>query len=240
MSYGSDSSPWWGEPTAVTEDAGGVNRTTQTLAYDAAGRATIVQDAANRQITTTYDLDGLIQGVARTDGAGQQIATYTYGSSGITNGVPVQVTDNLSGVTETFGYVSSGPGVGGTASVAESNASYAPDNYTVSYTYAGPSERQTATYSTPYGTTKWAYLDYKAITAGQSGQIARAPQTLNKLDANGNLTDEEMDYSYDGHGRLAEAAFAQSHNTGYTGNLGYEDGTNCYQADNRAHENIHL
>jgi RHS repeat-associated protein len=222
-SYGSDGSPTWGGATEVIEDESysshgtygshtGVNRSTQTLTYDAAGRAVEVQDAAAKQFTTTYDDDGVVQSVYRTDTSpSQMIVSYDYGTSGVANGMPTQVTDGLSGVYQTFSYVNNaGHGDHGqVSSITETNNSV---SYTTSYTYHEDGSRAMATYTTPQGTTKWGYDDY--ISVGMPESFSRVFQTLNKANSStGAFTTEEMHYHFDSSGRILFAAFAQSPQT---------------------------
>lgn len=76
-------------------------------------------------------------------------------------------------------------------------------------------QRQTATLTTPNGTTKWWYGDYQVL--GNNTQPSFVPQTIRQLDpATGNPTSEEFHYSYDNVGRLVEVAFAQSPNPSMT------------------------
>lgn len=211
MTYGADSSPTWGAVTQVVEDygSGRINRTTNTLAYDSIGRAIKVQDAGGKQFETNYDLDGVVQSVYRTDSSlNQQIVGYAYGTSGLTNGVVTQVLDGLSGVQQDFAYIASGGGKGQVASMTQTSGS---DNYSTSYTYNAAGERETATYATPNGTTAYKYSDY--VQVGNAASPGRVFQTLNKL-SSGSPTAEEFHYRYDSSGKLLEAAFAQTPQTG--------------------------
>ena len=204
-SYGADGTPGWGQASQVVEDYGGINRTTATNAYTSWGKASDVIDAAGHEFVTSFDPDGLVQSVTRTDGGlNQTLVSYGYGSSGVANGQPTQVTDGLSGVTQTISYTLSGGGIGMPASVTETNGN---DVYSTSYAYDAAGNRQTAAYATPSGTQRWGYYGYTQV-GGTSPQ--RAFTRLVRLDGAGNPTAEEMDYQYDTAGRLREATFAMS------------------------------
>jgi len=85
-----DRSPGWGLPYQVIEDqgTGKINQTTTTSAYDRDGRATHVTDATGRTFETNSNQRGQIEGVVRTDPSPDvPIVSYTYGSSGVTNGL---------------------------------------------------------------------------------------------------------------------------------------------------------
>jgi hypothetical protein len=92
----------------VYEDYGGANqRLTENLHYTAYGKVDKVRDPASREFTTGYDADGAIQSVSRTDVTPSvSLVSYTYGSSGVLNGMPTSVVDGLSGVTMTLSYSS--------------------------------------------------------------------------------------------------------------------------------------
>lgn len=212
--YGSDTDGSWGQAISVTEDEGGLNRVTSTLHFDSMGRADKVLDAKGQTFATHYDLDGVVQSVDRiADGLTAPVVTYTYGTSGLTNGQVLSVKDELSGVEQTFGYTPSGGGRGQVSGVSESGG---PNpSYSVGYTYTLAGDRETATYTTPEGTTKWGYGDYLSVGNPTSGN--RVFQTLVRLNpTNGNPTAEEFHYRYDIYGRLLEATFAQTPATGYT------------------------
>jgi RHS repeat-associated protein len=218
--YGSNTDGSWGAASVVTEDVGGINRITQTLAYDTCGRATEVEDASGKIFETAYDKDGVIQSVYRIDnGLNQPIATYTYGTTApqsgkqdVTYGQPLTIVDGLSGVTQNISYTTSGAGIGLPSNVSETNGS---DSYSVSYTYNTAGDRATASYTTPAGTVNWGYSNY--VSVGLPPNMNRVFCTLTKLDSNMNATSEEFDYQYDGSGRLAQAAFAQTPQSGQTG-----------------------
>lgn len=211
MDYGADQAPWWGAATMVTEDYGGINRITQTLASDAAGRPTLVQDAAGRQFQTELDEDGRTLSVTRVDCTpNQPIVTYTYGNTGINNGEPLVVTDGHSGVYQEILYATSGGGKGQPVSVLETNGSR---SYTVSYTYTVAGDRATARYVTPNTDITWRYSGY--LSEGNPHGPKRVYQTLTKQ-VGGINSAEELHYQYDTYGRLANAAFAQTPQAGHT------------------------
>jgi YD repeat-containing protein len=218
--YGLDTDRSWGEANTVVEDAGGINRTTQTTGHDAIGRATDVQDASGKTFHTVYDPDGVIQEVDRTDGGNQMIVRYTYwtqapppGQIEVRYGQPTQIVDGLSGVTQNIGYVSAlGGGLGQVSGTSETNGS---DTYSVAYTYGTAGDRATASYTTPAGTVNWGYSNY--ISIGLPPSMSRVFCTLTKLDGSFNPTSEEFDYQYDGQGRLMQAAFAQTPQPGQSG-----------------------
>ena len=207
--YGLDGAPAWGNATVVTEDVGGINRLTQTAAFDSCGRAIDVIDPMGRQFHTNYDLDGRILSINRVDIA-HPVVTYTYGSSGITNGQVTIVTDNLSGVVQNVSYSGSGSAVGMVSGTTEINGS---DNYTVSYTYNVDGDREVVHYQTPQGTIHYDYGDW--ISGGQDDH--RMFRTLTLLDASQQPTGEQFHYVYDAFGRLTSATFAMTPITGQTG-----------------------
>lgn len=184
-------------------------------------------------------LDGLVQSVTLTQvSTTTPIVSYTYGTTApapgaidCTYGQPVIVVDNLSGVTQSIGYVSSGGGLGQVAAVSESGGP-AP-SYTSTYTYTDTGDRDTATYATPNGTTVWKYTDY--IRVGDAVSAKRAFERL-ILVKSGNPSAEEYDYGYDSEGRVRDAAFAQTPATGFTPAAGsyWYDRTNQAQSRARA------
>jgi RHS repeat-associated protein len=213
--YGADQAPTWGAATQVTEDAGGINRVTQTLAYDNIGRAIKVQDASGKVFETLYDLDGVIQGINQIVGVTTTpVVTYTYGTSGITNGAVLSVTDNLSGISQNITYFAAGSGVAQPATVSESGGPSTP--YSVDYTYNAAGERETATFNTQAvftagASVKWLYEGYRAVGFG-AGR-SRVFQRMVRIDPATNArTPEEFHYSYDARGRLREATFAMTPN----------------------------
>lgn len=212
-----DSTGWWGEPSSVTEDygTGKLNRETDTLEYDAFGRATKVQDAAGHKFQTSYDGDGVVQWVKQYNAATSlydiPVVTYTYGSSGLTNGMVTEVVDNLSGDDQTLTYSSATGGSHGQVSQVSETVGSTTSSETYGYSAAG--DRSEADYTTPNGTTKWGYADY--IPQGSPESAKRLFQTLNKLDSGGAVTAEEFHYQYDSSGRLLEAAFDQSEQSGH-------------------------
>ena len=161
--YGPDQAPTWGAASSVVEDFGGIGRTTQTLEYDSIGRATQVQDASGQQFTTVYDLDGQVQYI---DKGVDTVVSYVYGESGLTNGVPTQVTDGLTGIVQNMTYTPEGGGLGQVAQVTETRAEA---TYTVSYLYTPAGERSVATYDTPNGIRKWEYSDYLKVGPPEGG-----------------------------------------------------------------------
>ena len=210
-SYGADSDGSWGQANQVVEDYGGINRTTNTLAYDSFGRAINVQDASGKQFHTTYDADGVIQSIEKiVSGISYPVVTYTYGTSGLTNGAVLSVTDNLSGVSQAMSYTSTGGGKGMPASVNETNGS---DSYSTAYTYTSAGDVDVKTYTTQSGlglgnTVKWKYSDYTDIGVDKGSHIFT---TITNLDAStGNATSEEFEYAYDSMGRPAQATFAMT------------------------------
>ena len=219
----------WGQAIKVVEDYGGINRTTQNLGYTSWGKPNVVEDGAGHTFTTNYDPDGRVLSISEN---GNPIVTYTYGSSLGSNGQPVGVVDNLSGVEQDISYNASGPGAGLPYSVEEKRGG-SPDN-TCYYTYGTTGDRLTATYysgTNTSGTTlaQWGYYDY--LSVGSPSKGAHAFQTLCKLDGAGNRTPEEFHYSFDQQGRLFEATFAQTPSNATPDSSGYYDG---YEAQTRA------
>ncbi len=161
----------------------------------------------------TDDPDGNVNFVSRTAGSPTPlVVSYTYGSSGIKNGVPTQVVDGLTNVTQNIDYQTNPalPGYGQVASVNQFGG--LSPSYNVYYGYTASGDRSTANYVTANGSITWKYSDYAPV--GSFEQNKRAFQTLNKLDSSGNSTAEEMHYQFDTAGRLRESAFAQSPQTG--------------------------
>jgi RHS repeat-associated protein len=223
--YGSNGSPGWGQPQSVTEDYGGPNaRTTTTLEYTGWGKARKVQDAKGNEFYTDFDLDGKVLSVQQTAGTGapKTLVSYSYGTSGILNGMPTQVVDGLSGVTQSiqyFPYAGTNDGsdayyyalasAGQVQSVTQTRGT-APnqDTYTTAYTYTFAGDRRTAEYTSFLGTNaKWEYSDY--VSVGDLTSPSRAFQTLRKVNPD-DSTAEVFHYGYDALGRLCNAAFAQT------------------------------
>lgn len=211
-SYGLDTDGSWGQANQVIEDYGGINRTCSNMEYDANGRATKVQDASGKILHTTFDADGMIQSIEKIAGStSTPILTYTYGSSGLSNGLIVSVTDNISGVAQNVTYCSSGGGVGSISAITEVNGG---DSYTVGCTYNLAGERDTATYLTMSAvglgsTVKWKYSDYAPM--GLPTSPRRLFQRLTNLDPSTlSPTTEEFHYSYDQMGRPRQATFAMT------------------------------
>lgn len=218
--YGSNTDGSWGAAHQVVEDYGGIGRTTTTNAYTSWGKPSSVTDAKGQTFVTSYDLDEQVQSVTRTDvSPNQSIVVYGYGSTPgtLTYGVPVSITDGLSGVTQSISYTASGGGIGQVAQTSETDSS--TQTYTVAYTYSGAGDRQTATYVTPNGTSEWGYYDYIGI--GDPDSPKRPFQTLVRLDpTTGYPTSEEFHYQYDSAARLVDATFAQTPKTGFTPSTG--------------------
>ncbi len=228
--YGADNDGSWGAASDVTEDYGGINRVTQTTDYDSCGRATEVEDGAGQVFETTYDLDGKMQSVTRTDTTPDvNVVSYTYGTSGVSKGMPTQVVDELSGVTQDITYCSSGGGIGKVESIQETKSGV---SYTVSYTYNAAGDKTKATYATPNGTTRWGYANY--ISVGFFPSRSRVPETIVKLDGSSYPTAEQFNYVYDTAGEIKQAYFAMTPKSGFTPATGapwYDDG---HPADSRA------
>ena len=211
-SYGADTDGSWGQANQVVEDYGGINRTTNTLQYDSIGRATKVQDSSGKVFLTNYDLDGVVQSIDKiVSSTATPVVTYTYGTTGLTNGAVLSVTDNLSGVAQSMSYVSSGVAIGNISSVTETNGS---DSYTTSYSYNSTGDRSVATYTTQSAlglstTTKWKYSDY--IQVGEPTSGTRVFSTLTALDSSSDaMTSEQFHYVYDSQGRPVDATFAMT------------------------------
>lgn len=215
FSYGSDSDGSWGAAYQVVEDYGGINRTTSTLQYDTIGRSVKTQDASGKQIHTTYDLDGVIQSIEKLSGStSTPLMTYTYGTTGVTNGVVLSITDNLSGVSQAMTYATSGIAVGAPTSIVETNGG---DTYTVGYSYNSVGDRDIVTYTTQSGlglssVTKWKYSDY--VQVGEPTETNRVFSTMTALDSTtGAMTNEQYHYVFDTQGRLTEATYAMTPQT---------------------------
>ncbi|HMS54113.1 MAG TPA: DUF6531 domain-containing protein, partial [Fimbriimonadaceae bacterium] len=241
-----DSSGWFGMPQTVTEDygSGKINRVTTTNAYDTAGRATSVTDAANRTFVTAYDSDGRVTSVTRTDTNPDAIlVTYTYDTGGgVNNGMVKTIVDKSSyvitspggvptithsDVTQYFTYHASGVGIGQVSQIEEERTG---TEYTTAYEYNGFGERTKATYTTPNGTSRWHYGHYQ--TVGDPLQGKRAFQRVTKLDGSSNPTSEEFHYYYDSQGRLLYSAFAQDPDD-WSPSSGYSYYDSSHHADYR-------
>ncbi|MBI1332266.1 MAG: hypothetical protein GC165_05250 [Armatimonadetes bacterium] len=214
-SYGADTDGSWGQANEVIEDYGGINRTTDTLAYDSKGRGVTIQDASGNEYHTTYlNDDDQIESIEKIDGSiSTPVVTYTYGTTGVTNGQVLNFTDNLSGVSQSMTYSSSGISIGMPTSVTETNGS---DTYSTSYTYNWAGDRDTSTYVTQSAlglsnTVKWQYHDYVDVGAEQPSRIFQA---LTNIDAStGNATSEEFHYALDSSGRPRQVTFAMTPQT---------------------------
>ena len=230
--YTSDGTPAWGEAGTVVEDYGGIARTTTTNGYTTDGKADDVTDAAGHRFVTSYDLDGVVQSVTRTDVLPNvALVTYVYGTSGVTNGMPGTITDGLSGVIQNITYDSTSTD-GGYGQVSEVKETNGTDIYTSDYVYDAAGNRQKATYTTPAQTNRWQYDDYNRVGTPENPKFAF--QTLTKLDSGSNLTSEAMHYYYDSQGRLEDSAFAQTPYGGFvpTGSNPWYDST--HPASSRA------
>ena len=241
--YAGNNSPAWGEASTVVEDYGGIARTTTTNGYTADGKADDVIDAAGHEFVTTYDLDGVVQAVTRTDvNPNVTLVQYTYGSSGLTNGMPVTIQDGLSVVTQSLTYDPGGSGDGGIGQVASVTETNGTDQYSSSYTYDVMGNRASAVYQTPatgggWAYNEWAYSDYNRV--GTPDNPKWAFETLTQLGTTGNPSPEAMHYLFDSGGRLQSAAFAQTPTaTGIISANGswydYASGGNFYPAASRA------
>lgn len=237
--YGADgggTSGTWGQASQVTENAGDSvpanRRDTYNLGFTVWGKANKVKDAMGRIFFTSYDKDGQVDYVERQDVSPyKRIVTYTYGSSGVSNGQPTNITDGLSTVQLDMTYVTSGSGLGQVASVSQ-HANNLSWTYSVSYDYNVVGDRQTVTYDTPTGITKWGYYDY--VPVGEPTSSRRVFQTLRRLDGSSLGTSEEEQYAYDSLGALSEVAFAQTPgSSSRLSNGGYYDATHL--ATSRAH-----
>jgi len=214
---------------------------TQTKGYTSWGKPYKVQDASGRMFTTTYDLDGQIQSISQTSsGVTTSVATYAYGTTAPSGGVPnvrygqvLTISDDLSGVIQSFDYAVSGGGIGQVSSVAESGGGN--PGYSVGYTYTAAGDRSTVTYSTPNGNTTWQYTDF--VQVGKPMEPTRAFRTFRKLDSTGKPTAEEFHYDYDTSGRLMNAAFAQTPKAGFTpsGSNPWYDSSHPASSRGRAH-----
>lgn len=210
--YGADNDGSWGQANQVVEDYGGINRTTNKLEYDASGRATKVEDATGNVFYTTFDSDGVVQSIDRiVSGTSVPILTYTYGTSGLTNGQVLSQVDNLSGVSQSMAYVTSGAGKGNLASISETNGL---DTYSCTYSYNVYGDKEIATYTTQVAlglpdTVKWKYWNFLPVGNPTDGN--RSFQNLASINVStSSLTSEEFQYSIDPNGRLRAATFAMT------------------------------
>ncbi len=212
----------------MTEASGNsLARTTYTLAYDSIGRATQVQVAKGQVFLTDYDNDGLVNSVTRTDtNPDIPVVTYTYGGSGLTNGMVTQVVDNLQSMTQDISYQSTG---GGKGQVSESGLN---KNYSVTYSYDDAGNRSVVSYDTPDSDSSWKYSDY--ISLGDPAGSAQVFQTLTKLDTSGNPTAEAFHYQYDTSGRITNATFAMTPEANFTPTTGNPHYDSTHKAWTRA------
>jgi hypothetical protein len=100
---------------------------------------------------------------------------------------------------------------------------------TVTCTYDAAGSRDTATYvakvktdfttyhSTNTTTTKWKYENY--LSLGDPASSSRVFQTLVQMSGS-NRTPEEFHYQYDSSGRITNATFAMTPESGYTPSSG--------------------
>jgi len=223
--YGADGgglSGTWGQASQVTEDVGGANRTTQTHTYTSWGKPCDVIDGAGHEFFTSFDADGNELSITKTaPGTSQTLVSYTYGTSGVSNGMPTDISDGITGVTDHIDYVPAylpgGPpyipasGAGSPLDTVETNGAM---TYSVTYSYDSAGDRAQAQYITPNGVQTWGYFDYVRSGSPDSGK--RIFHTLNKMASTGARTSEEMHYAYDTSGALYAAAFAQTPQTGQT------------------------
>lgn len=236
--YGGTGTPFWGAAATVTEDYGSgthgspavayLNRVTETLAYDVAGRAIETIDAAGKYWFTVYDADGRVQTVSTATshtGYQSQQLSYTYGGSSpeIANGMPTLIQDKTTPRTikQSIAYVESGNnGAGQVSSVTEQwmVGTAAIVTYVVSYGYNSLGLRDTVLYDSPNGDRKWHYTDYARVGSPESPNYAF--QTLiEQTYANSTWSDSDewFVYHYDTAGRLAKAAFAATRKTDLSG-----------------------
>ncbi|RYG49639.1 hypothetical protein EON79_00565, partial [bacterium] len=227
--YGADTDGSWGQPTLVTEDVGGINRTTQTLAYSPQGKATMVRDARSNSFSTAYLPDGEVSSITHTSGPGNTpgsgiIATYAYGGlpgTGGTANTPTawaaygqlkSVTDHLSGITQSFTYGYANGEKGQVVDVTETDSNGIGGSgiadYSVDYDYWPSGERARSLVVSNGHTEAWEYADYVAV--GDPTAQSRVFRTMRRLTETLAYTPEEEHFLYDVRGRLTAAAFAQS------------------------------
>lgn len=239
--YGADSAPTWGAATQVLEDFGGINRTTQTLEYDSCGRAIQAVDASGKRFKTNYDKDGVVQSIQKYSDSGSwdNLVTYVYGTTGISNGAVLNVTDNLSGVSQNLTYCNTGGGIGRVASVSETADS---GTYGSAYTYNTAGDRETAIYTTQAvlgqpSSVGYRYESYR--TYGDPTGGSRACRRMTKIDpSTGVATSEAFNYNYDSSGRIQAATFAMTPKSSVTAPLSngsWYDSSNPAQTRGRAY-----
>lgn len=232
ISYGLDTDGSWGGPTQVVVAHGTpVAQTTYTNSYTSDGKPSHVQNPSGQTFQTNYGLDGEVNWVKRTDsGLNQTVSSFSYGTLGIQNGVLVASTDHLSGVTQLYSYITSGGGIGQVGQVDQSGGGV--PSYAVTHSYNPAGERSETTYTTPNGNSKWSFGDYVRLGDPTSG--TRAFQTMRKLDASSSVaTSEEFQYAYDSSGRLVNAMFGQTPQSGAGAPLTAPYYTNAYPAQTR-------
>ncbi len=218
--YGGDGAPTWGQATDVYEDAAGVNRHTRNVSYTSWGKPSEVVDAAGHDFVTTYDAEGTIQSIRRTD-VSQTLVTYTYGTNpppangvDVTYGQPATIADGLSGVVDTITYQTTGAAIGQISSVGEVNGA---NTYSSTYGYDAYGQRSSVIYGIGANSTTWQYANY--VTVGDPLKNQRVFQTMRKI-VGINPTAEEYQYTYDTAGRIQNAAFAQTPKSGFTPTAG--------------------
>ncbi len=135
----------------------------------------------------------------------QTLVSYTYGTTGITKGQVLSVTDGLSSITQTMGYGTSGSALGQVTSVSETDGAVTTSS---AYTYNAMGDRATSAITTPNGTSRYGYSVYRNLGDPLGG--SRAFRKMSVLDTSGNPTSEEFNYVYDSAGRILDATFAQS------------------------------
>jgi RHS repeat-associated protein len=228
--YGSTGSPVYGDATSVTEDYGTskINRTTETLEFDVAGRPIHTRDPMGREFETVYDGDGNVLSLTRTDCTpAQAIATYSYGTTDgeVENGQVIVATDEVSEVVQSVEYAQSGAAIAKPISTVEVDGIH---SYEVTFGYNAEGCREAITVDSPDGITKWRYFDW--ITVGAGSSTARVFSKMNRQEYVGSSwidSEEQFDYLFSGSGALLTATFAMTPQNG-------EDDYSSYTADSRA------
>ncbi|MBS1723106.1 MAG: RHS repeat-associated core domain-containing protein [Armatimonadetes bacterium] len=234
-----------GEASSVTEDNGGINRTTTTDQWSWTGKAQRTTDAAGREFTTAWwSDDGEVDTVTKT-GTSTAIVDYDYGSlrSGtspypklVEAGQVTQVIDGIGSVKDQFYYVQSGGAAGAVDHIAESSTtlSLSAITNTVTYGYDSIGRKASAHYSTPNGYSKWAYKNYFMVGFGDAPQMrfgAMNRQTsVTSSASSGSDSAEELWYYYDDTGRLYRSFFGMTRRSGYSSG-GYTDPASTASGD---------
>lgn len=183
-------------------------RVTTTLELDPDGRATKVQDRAGRICQTTYRPDGQVSKVEQIVGSSAvPVVEYTYGSAGLTNGMPLSVSDKLSDIVQTFDYFAATDGPVKQGQVKKVTEDRTKNGVTMQYSSEYDlnefGDRSSSTYVTPSGTSVWYYRHY--ITVGLPESPKRVFETLTRGEyANGNWQmskSEEFHYRRKGIGK---------------------------------------